>query len=86
MADLTYASGTCSLSVSANDGVDTFLQTLALTVTAVPADGGAGGGLADTGAADLTPVLWFGAGAIALGAAAAGVVAVTRRNARATAR
>lgn len=79
--------GTCSLAVAANDGVDTFSQTVTITVTGVPADGGAnaGGGLAVTGAADLTPALWFGAGALLLGAAAAGVVTVTRRNARTSA-
>ncbi|WP_169079418.1 hypothetical protein [Microcella alkalica] len=72
--------GSCTLSVSADDGVDTYLQTLSLTVAAAPVDGGAGDGLAETGAADLTPVLWFGAGAVVLGAAAAGVVAATRRR------
>lgn len=79
------ATGTCTLAVAANDGVDTFSATQTITIAAVPADGGAGGGLAVTGATDLTPALWFGAGAIALGAAAAGVVAVTRRNARTSA-
>lgn len=79
------ASGTCTLAVAANDGVDTFSATQTITIAAAPADGGAGDELAETGATDLTPALWFGAGAIALGAAAAGVVAVTRRNARTSA-
>ncbi|GAA1701655.1 hypothetical protein GCM10009792_22460 [Microcella alkalica] len=80
------ATGACTLNVAANDGVNTFTAAQTITIAAVPSDGGAtGGGLAETGAADLTPALWFGAGAIALGAAAAGVVAVTRRNARTSA-
>lgn len=76
-----------TVSVTANDGVDTYTGTQVVTVAGVPADGGAGAGagLPATGGADLTPALWFGAGAIALGAAAAGVVAVTRRNGRTSA-
>jgi len=79
------AGDTYTVSVTADDGVDTYTGTQVVTVAAVPADGGSGDGLAETGSADLTPVLWFGAGAIVLGAAAAGVVAVTRRNGRTSA-
>lgn len=83
----TDVSGTCTLSVAADDGVDTFSDEVTITIAAAPADGGAtpGDGLAATGGADLTPALWFGAGAIALGAVAAGVIAITRRNSRTSA-
>lgn len=68
------------ITVTADDGTDTYDGTATIAIAELPEDGGAG--LPETGGADLTPALWFGAGAIVLGAAAAGVVAVTRRNAR----
>lgn len=80
---------TYTISVTADDGVDTYTGTAVIAIAALPGDGGAGAGdgdgLAETGGADLTPALWFGAGAIALGAAAAGVVAATRRGNRTSA-
>lgn len=78
---------TYTISVTADDGVDTYTGTAVIAIAALPGDAGAGAGdgLAETGGADLTPALWFGAGAVALGAAAAGVVAVTRRSNRTSA-
>ena len=63
---------------------DTYSFGYTVTIAAAPADGapagGGGAALPITGGADTTAVLWFGAGALALGGAAIAVAAVTRRK------
>lgn len=54
-----------------------FVETRAIAVVGAPAD--AAGGLAFTGT-DPAPMLWFGAGLLALGGAFVGLMIMRRRN------
>jgi hypothetical protein len=72
------------ITVSADDGINSFSDTSSITVAGAPVDRvvtTAGGALGFTGGADLTAALWFGTGALVIGGVAA-ATAVSRRQVR----
>lgn len=66
-----------TVTVTGDDGVDTYTYEQSITVAGLPADAGAVVAAPAGGAA--LPGYWFGLGALAIVASAAGVVGVTRR-------
>ncbi|HET8958368.1 MAG TPA: LPXTG cell wall anchor domain-containing protein [Microcella sp.] len=71
------AGSTYTVTANGSGAEQSLTQTATITVAAADADAG---GLPVTGAADTGAIVWFGLGALALGAAAVSVVAVKRRQ------
>lgn len=71
------------VTVTGDDGVDTYSYTQSITVAGLPADAAAAAAAASEAASPVDgmtlPAFWFGLGALAITATAAGVVGATRR-------
>ena len=84
-ANATPGSTYTGTATGTDAGGDRYTFGFTIKIAAAPADGRSAAdgaaALPPTGGADTSALLWFGAGALALGGAAIGVVTMTRRKA-----